>query len=291
MRTVFFKEIRLLLFAVMISLPLLMEAQEADNTEVLRPVMSAYTFEIGSANNADTYLSPIKYQGWTMGLRYERMQAMKFNPENWIMRLTAEVRIDRTMNKVRNAAMWYSGVYFDWGMMKRYALKENLTIGYGASASFTGGALYLNRNGNNPVSAKAALTLNFTGYAAWNSKIGRTPITIIYQPVLPVTGVFFSPEYGELYYEIYIGNRSGLVHPAWWGNYFSLINRLTCDFHFGATSLRIGYSSNILSTKVNNITTRVIRNEAIVGISGEWISLNPRKNLSPKAKMIRAVWK
>lgn len=286
------------LFCLLLSLcPLAGSAEEtsgeAETTarETIRPVQSAYTVGIGGANMADTYLSPIKYAGWSLGLTYERMQAMKFAPEKWVMRLTADIHLNRTLNQVGNATMWYAGAMFDWGMMRRHNVTPDIILGYGGSASLTAGCLYSMRNGNNPASAKAALTVNLTGFAAWNTKIGRVPLTLTYQPVLPVTGVFFSPDYGELYYEIFLGNHKGLAHAAWWGNYFSLRNRLTADFHFGATSLRIGYAADILSTKVNNITSRIITNEAIIGISGEWISLDPSKKISPKAKIIRALWK
>ena len=57
--------------------------------EPIRPVLSAYTVEIGSSHIADTYLSPLKYSGGATALNYERMQAMEFTPEKWVMRLNA----------------------------------------------------------------------------------------------------------------------------------------------------------------------------------------------------------
>ena len=68
-------------------------AQEEPAT--LRPVTSSYTYEIGGATLANTYLTPLKYKGWDMALNYERMQAMKFNPEKWVMRLTAGIDLNR----------------------------------------------------------------------------------------------------------------------------------------------------------------------------------------------------
>lgn len=281
----------LVILAMSMAAQTLFAQNDNDQPEVIRPVLASYTIEGGGSSINDTYLSPIKYKGWTLGLRYERMQAMKFDPEKWVMKLAAAVDLDRTTNLVGNATMWYGGVYFDWGMLQRNFLSPSISIGYGGSASFSGGCLYSQRNGNNPASAKVALTLNLTGFAAWSGKLGKLPLTAMYQPTLPVTGAFFSPDYGELYYEIYLGDHSGLVHPAWWGNYFNLINRLTVDFHIGATSLRVGYSCNILSTKVNHITTRMIRQEAILGISGEWISFNPSKKINKNTKTIRSLWK
>lgn len=278
------------ILAACVAVCLFPAAQEHDNPEILRPVHAAYTINAGSAHRADTYLSPIKYNGWSVGFGYERMQAMKFNPENWVMRLSFGIDVDRTTNIVGNAAMWYAGLDISWGMMRRWRLPEGFSVGVGPSISLNGGCLYLDRNGNNPASAKAALTFNASGYAAWNGTLLGVPLTLRYQAMLPVTGVFFSPDYGELYYEIYLGNHSGLAHCAWWGNYFRYRQTLTADIHFGNTSLRVGYENNIFTSEVNHIVTRDISHRAILGISGEWISVSPRKELSAEARMISATY-
>lgn len=101
----------------------------------------------------------------------------------------------------------------------------------------------------------------------------------MYQPTLPVTGIFFAPDYGELYYEIYPA-PPGLVHGAWWGNYFRLDNLLTADLHLGATSLRIGYKGNLFSSKVNHTVTHIYEHALVIGISGEWLSYDPRRHRS-----------
>lgn len=41
-----------------------------EEIEILRPVNSVYTLEAGSSHVTDTYLSPIKYTGWHLGLKY-----------------------------------------------------------------------------------------------------------------------------------------------------------------------------------------------------------------------------
>lgn len=256
----------------------------------LRPVTAAYMFEAGGSHLADTYLTPLEYDGWNATFRYERMQTMKFNPERWVMRLAAGVGLDRAENPARNATMWYLGCDFSWGMMHRWKLPYGLTVAGGGSTGIELGCLYNSRNGNNPASAKAAWTVNATGYVSWNLRLWKLPVTFRYQPTIPVTGVFFSPDYGELYYEIYLGNRSGLVHAAWWGNYFVMENLFTADLHFGNTSLRLGYRGRIYSTHVNDITTRMITNNFVLGVSGEWISVSPRKGIDSRAKIISALY-
>ena len=257
-----------------------------------RPVTAAYTFELGTSHLSDTYLTPLKYKGLSFGLGYERMQAMKFSPEKWVMQLAGRLGVNRAENPARNAMMWDLDLELSWAMMRRWQIDAapGLQIYGGGTTLLDVGALYLARNGNNPVSAKAAWTVGLSGMAVYNFKVSRLPVCLRYQAVLPVTGAFFSPDYGELYYEIYLGNHSGLAHAAWWGNYFRLNNLLTADLRFGATNLRLGYRANILSTKVNNIVSREIIHSFVVGVSGEWLSLQRSGSISPKAKIISAMY-
>lgn len=261
-----------------------------DSVKVLRPVFAAYTAEAGSSHLADTYLTPLKYSGWHVGLDYVRYQAMGFDPEGWTMRLHGNLGADRTKNPAGNATMWNFMLTLDWGMMRKFRPAGGLTLAAGGSTGIQAGCLYNERNGNNPASAKGAWTVNLTGYAAYRCNVGRLPVTLMYQATLPVTGVFFSPDYGELYYEIYLGNRSGLAHCAWWGNYFSLDNLVTADLHFGSTSLRLGYRGNIFSSKVNNIVTHIYDHSFVIGVSGEWLSFNPRRPHSSKAKAVSPIY-
>lgn len=256
-----------------------------------RPVLSVYSLELGSSHIAETYLSPLKYSGWTAALNYERMQAMKFNPEKFVMRLRGRLSFENTYNPAGNASMAGINLDLGWAMMYRHNLEGGWTLAGGGYTSLSGGALYAARNSNNPVAGKAAWAIGPTVSAVWNGKIKKLPLCVRYIAEMPLTGVFFAPEYGELYYEIYLGNHKGLVHGAWPGNYFRLDNLLSVDLRFGATILRVGYHANISSAKANDIVTRRINHTAMVGVASEWVAIggkNP-KNLE-KAKIISALY-
>ena len=252
-------------------------AQNNSDPETLRPVFAAYTVEAGSSHIADTYLTPLRYDGWATTLRYDRMQAMKFSPRKWVMQLDFAVTASRTHNPAGNASIWQADIDFSWGMMRRVWQSAGFSAMVGPEAKINLGALYSARNGNNPVSAKAAVTAGVSGRLGWRGKIGRLPLTLSWQPSLPIVGTFFAPEYGELYYEIYLGDHRNLCRAAWWGNYFRLDNLVCADLHFGGTSLRVGYRNSFLSTSASHITTRIMRHTAVIGISGEWLSINLRK--------------
>ena len=253
----------------------------SDSCTVVRPVTSAYTIGIGGASMCDTYLSPLTYRGENVLLGYERLQAMRFDPERFVMQLTADVRFSRGINESHTFYMYGFDAKIGWGMMRRYVLPiDGLTLAVGGATEASAGMLAKNRAGNNPIAAKAAWTVNLTGYAAWNTRIGRLPVTLRYQPQLPLLGIFFSPQYDELYYEIYLGNRSDIVKFANPASRFAMENTVTADFRFGATALRVGYKGTILSSKANNLVTNYYTNSFIIGISGEWMSIGPDKRIS-----------
>ena len=281
---------RLLIVLSVLAAVITCRAAATDSVAPLRPVLTVYTAEFGASKIADTYLSPLKYDGLYAALHFERMQAMRFNPDRWVMQLEFDAEVDQALSPSRNAVMWYGGVDASWGMMHRWQVAKGVTLAAGGSTTLDLGCRYSMRNGNNPASARAAWTVNATGYAAWNFNIGSLPVTLCYQPTLPVIGAFFAPEYGQLYYEMYLGNWDGLAHAAHWGNYFEMENVITADLRFSATSLRIGYRNSILSTHINNITTRMATHGIVLGLTHEWVSLSSRKGLDADARIISALY-
>lgn len=246
----------------------------AQSAVVERPVLSAFSVRAGTAHVTETYLSPLHYAGTALGLHYERTQAMRFNPERWVMRLHGRLDGQSMRNRpARNASMLGLDMRMGWGMMYRRQLDNGLTLMAGGATDVSAGVLYSRRNSNNPAAAKASWTVNAAAAAAWNTRLGRLPVCLRYIAEMPLTGIFFSPQYGELYYEIYLGNHRGLVHAAWPGNFFRLDNLLTADLRFGGTILRLGYSCDVFSGKASNIVTRRVTHTATIGIATEWLSL------------------
>lgn len=266
-----------------------LRAEPGDSLEAVRPVAASYMLSVGSSHLTDTYLTPLKYDGMHFGFEYERLQAMKFRPERWTQLLDLSLSLDQTENPARNATMWALMARVEWGMMHRWAQPiasvPGLKLALGGSASIEGGCLYNARNGNNPASAKGAFTLNLTGLATYGLTLGRLPVTLSWRPTLPLAGAFFSPDYGELYYEIWLGDHAGLCHFAWPGSYFCLDNLVTADLHFGATTLRVGYKGRVYSTEASHIVTNMATHSLVVGVSLDWISIDPRRGLPHRNKV------
>ncbi len=264
-------------------------AQEAPQPTV-RPVLSAYTVHAGSAHIAETYLSPLRYSGQAFGFGYERMQAMKFRPESWVMDLRLNLDGAHTLNPARNSAIWGLDIEAGWAMMRRWKAVGPWSFYAGGTTDLDAGLSYSERNSNNPVAARASWTVGAMGAVAWNGTVGHLPVCVRLQSRWPMAGIFFSPQYGELYYEIYLGNHRGLVRGAWPGNFFRLDNLLSADLRFGATIVRVGYGLDIQSTKASDIVTRRISHCAVVGFASEWISLSAKGTNLDEAKIISALY-
>ncbi len=252
--------------------------------EVMRPSVSAFTIEVGSASILDTYLTPIRYHGVNTRIAYEGLRAMGFNPERWIMQGAAAVEYANVQNPAGNHTMHSLMIDAKWGMMYRWrdVLTPGLTLHLGGAPQLRGGVIYNAYNSNNPVSAKIRASLCLTAMATYHTKLCRLPITLRYQATLPAIGAFFSLDYGEAFYELYLGNTSGIVNVGWWGNRFDMENLITADLHLGSTVLRLGYRNLIENSWVHNLNTQICTHGFVVGFTSEWLTLSPRRKPLPK---------
>lgn len=284
-----FRTIAVLILA---SLTLNAMAQETAE-EVVRPSVSSFTAEVGGASILDTYLTPIRYHGINTRISYEGMRAMGFEPDKWIMQGVAAVEYANVRNHARNHTMHSLMLDVKWGMMYRWKdiIAPGLTLHLGGSPQLRGGVIYNAYNSNNPVSAKIRASIDLTAMASYHVNVGRLPVTLRYQATLPAIGAFFSLDYGEAFYELYLGNTRGIVNVGWWGNRFDVENLFTADLHFGSSVLRIGYRNLIETSWVHNLNTQIFTHGFVIGISGEWLQLGARqKKLSSSARVVSALY-
>ena len=253
-------------------------AAAAEPDSLLRPVVSGWAAEVGSSHLRDTYLTPVQYSGWHAAVDYERLQVAPFGRGRWVMQLRATVNLGSTDNRWQTATMWHFNFRPEWALMHRFTIPALAPVKFAAGgiASANVGGLYLLRNSNNPVSLQASATVGATAMAWWNTRLAGRPLTLRYQADMPVVGAFFAPDYDQLYYEIYLGNRSGLCHAAWPGNFFRLNNLLTADWRFGSNYLRLGYRLEVFSSKAAGIVSRRVEHSFVIGFTTEWLAVGTR---------------
>lgn len=245
--------------------------------ELPRPVTSVYRIEIGHTNTYSSYLSPLHYTGTSLGLSGEWTKAFQKYPDNLVMEFDGGVNFRRMLNPAKTASMIGFDGFFNWGMSWRKRLPHNFQITAGGLLDINGGVLYLPRNGNNPANALVYAGIDLAVSGSWHTTIGKLPILIEDKIKLPSLGAFFSPEYGETYYEIYLGNHKNLAHCGWWGNRFCIDNLLSVKLDFGRTAMELGYRYNLRTEWANNLSTRIHTHSFVIGVIPQGLGLKKKK--------------
>lgn len=249
---------------------------ESSESFVSRPVTGYYSLEFSGKSVLATYLSPLKYHGSSYGISGEWSKALPFNSQHAIMHFDASAEFENLWNPAGTAKMIGLNAGFNWGMSWRTDLPEKIQFTAGGTIDIDGGAYYLLRNGNNPVQAMASVALSARASLSRPFKIGKIVFLLRDVVSLPTIGAFFCPEYGETYYEIYLGNYSGLAHAGWWGNNFRLNNLLSVTLDFGKTAAMVGYRFKADTQWANNLNTKIFTHSFVIGIVPGGIGLKKK---------------
>lgn len=254
-----------------------LRAQEREK-DTLRSVFSATTFEIGRTHALDTYLSEIFYRGPGFGITNERLRLPRFGHYKIVSQQSMSIRFSSIHNSRDNGKMFSGFLDYSYGLLRKWKPIPGLQIMAGGEGEISAGFLYNIRNSNNPANAKMRINIAGTGLAAYTLRIRKTPITIRYQLTLPIIGIFFSPQYGQSYYEIFsLGNRNGIIHFGSFHNQFYMQNLLTADIPIGQNNLRLGFRNRIDTFRICDLKTRIYENEFMVGISRTFILFPGKK--------------
>ena len=228
--------------------------------------VSMFTVDMGYAAVHDSYLTPITYSGTDLALRYEALRPVW--DDKWLWQLGVGTDYNYVENKAHNNDLHklMGDITFDMQRRWQGAIAHRVDLSAGPMTQLRAGIIYDEVNSNNPVSVRAHWNVGVTGMAVWNTRLKRKPITLRYQVQLPVTGVFFAPEYDESYYEIYLGNRRNLAHLGWWGNHLDMTHYVGADVRMGGTTLRLGYRARMEHWTVNQIKVHDVTHSIVLGI-------------------------
>lgn len=244
------------------------QATEGAKADTLpRPIVSTYAAEAGFVSVLDTYLTPLRHTGTGMALSGRWSKMLPSAPGKLFMDFDAALEGAVAGNPSRSRNLYDASVQVSWGVNRLIRPASGWSVAAGGAIGFDAGAIYLPKPGNNPVSAQIDAMISIRATATYTTHLGHHPLLITDRVSLPATGVFFAPAFGETYYEIYLGNRSGLAHCAWWGNHFCIDNLLSAEIVFPSRSLLIGYRWKVRSSWINDLNTQRVSHSLVVGVT------------------------
>lgn len=244
-----------------------------------RPVTGTYSFEIGRKHAYSQYLAPVNYAGTQYGLSGSWNKALPFSPQRAMMSFDTEVTFAPSMlNPRRTASMFGMNVNFSWSMLAYWNLPYNLAVGVGGGPELEAGGLALMKNSNNPAAPNLAFGIGVDAFLSWRYKIGKLPFTISYRMQMPLLGAFYMNGYGETYYEIWLGNREGLVNFGYPASRTKIDSHIALKLDFGKTAMEIGYRFEFNRAHANNLTYRFYSNAFTIGVIPGGLGLKTGKN-------------
>lgn len=258
-----------ILLSIVVALNLNADRLEADsvNAEDTRPIIQIYSLEVGEHFAKATYLSPCRYHGsdWSVAGRWGKR--LSFAPNRARMDFDFRASLwPQLVNPAGYVAMQGFELDGSWQMSAFFNIHNLFNIAVGGGPELSGGVLILMRNSNNPVAVDLSASLA-AGVSIWrNFKIGRLPVTAEWRLRSPLVGAFFMPQFGETFYEIYLGNRAGLAHASWPGNHFRINSLASLRLNFGKTAMEVGYRFITDSRHANNLTDSQFTHAVSIGI-------------------------
>lgn len=234
---------------------------------------------IGSSNLYDTYLSPLKYKGTSLRILNERTSKTSWFKNRFAKQQIIDFEVTKNNNHPAGNSTEYS-ILLGYTLGGHYNLikTDKFRFSAGSLWNISAGVLYNQRNTNNPASARAYTNIQLSAIAFYTWK----NVTFRGQIDSPVAGILFSPQYGQSYYEISLGNSVNVVNFASLHNQRGLRTYFTADIPISKISLRIGYLGAFYQTKIHNLQTHNYSNSFVVGLVSESINLSGNKIKSNK---------
>jgi len=245
----------------------------AQDNEKYYSTNKATSIGIGSSNIYDTYLSPLKYKGYSIRLLNERMKKRSWFNNNFTSQQLIELEFASVDNPAKNANEYSLLLGYTFGGHHNLYRTDKFRFSAGGLWNITGGVLYNQRNSNNPASARAYSNIHLSAIAFYDWKT----ITFRGQLDIPVLGVLFSPEYSQSYYEISLGNSVKIVNFASLHNQRAMRAYFTADIPVSKVTLRVGYLGSFYQTKIHNLQTHNYSHSFMLGLVSESINLSGNK--------------
>lgn len=230
-------------------LPIIVTAPEK---LIMRSLSRSHNFSVGANNIYDNYMSPLEYKGITIRYNYLFTRETSWFDANFEKYQNIGIELSKSNNPNRNAS--YYGLLLTYQLGGHYYIPnlDRLKFGFGVLGNVNLGGLYNTRNGNNPATARFYIGLLPSAVIQYKIT-NKLPIQL--QVDFSLLGCYFQPQFGESYYEIYLGNRSGLFNFTSLHNFRSIKLDLSSKVFIFKKYFRVGILGDFTQTKIHETIT------------------------------------
>ena len=232
--------------------------------------------QFGATYQLDTYLSPLAYPGWQIGLGNEWWQPFRQDTRlgktgrltNWAHVGRAEVRGFRNINTAHSNLTYGLEVNGGWGAFycwHWFDRRLKLILGPYLETDLT--IKYIAVNVNKPFSLDMAIDMMAMSGLSWSFYGKKTSYLINYMIRTNLIGLDFLPDYWESYYELSQGVKGQPRCSGHW-NHHSLKHELTMDMQFPHSTWRIGVEHDYLNYGTKHMS--FVRNQVNLIVGCIW---------------------
>ncbi len=244
----------------------------AQDTALLRPVTHVLTLQAGQGKMRDTYLTPLRYDGTSLGIQYERSRQLRHarlsNLQHIMLDfMTGDDKGDHTTSWAGRLHYGYT-MLWDFHPLERQPRAGDWKVKAGLYGGLDAGFDYNLKltSSNNPVNVRLCQNIGLSVLGLWYYGAKRSH-NVRLELQAPLIGWALMPEYGASYYETFYLNQGGN-----YTNFTSIHNqqdldvRLTTDLQFTKYPIRLGMAWHIETMKIHNITQRYSSLQLVAGV-------------------------
>lgn len=227
-----------------------------------------YLLGVGLNHVYDSYLSPLDYKGSAFSFTRIGERTLERAQGRWSQMTFFDFYASHLTNVSQTATTWDGELQLNYGQHYHCVALPTWDLAVGGLLGAHVGGTYNTRNGNNPAQMRAAVDLSASAVAVRQFSLWKKRWTWRTQCDIPLMGVFFSPHYGQSYYEIFtLGHTDDnvlLSHPF---NAPSLRLMTSLSIPFGRNSLTFGYKADLRQSTAHHLDRHSWQHSLLIGFT------------------------
>ncbi len=233
-----------------------------------RDIDRMWLFGVGGNALYDSYLSPLDYQGSSLGITLINERKARWGQGHVTSFTLLDVNGSFADNPSGNASFYDFTADFSFGWHYNWIFGKNWKLRAGALAEFLGGGTYSTRNGNNPAQGRGSFDLAASAIADYQFRVRKHHWHARAELDIPTVGAMFSPQYGQSYYEAFeLCHYDHNVCATWPVNAPSARFIATLSVPVRKANIIVGYKADIRQSNVNSLERHAWNNSFVIGFT------------------------